>query len=135
MSWTMKAAVMQGIGKIEIENVEAPVPREHEVLIRVKSVGVCGSDVHYFVEGRIGDFIVEPPFILGHECSGEIAEVGECVTTLKPGDRVTVEPGVPCGGCEKCLTGRYNLCPDMTFWATPPVNGVFCEYVTHPAQF
>ena len=135
MAKTMKAAVMKGIRNVEIEHMDIPVPREEEVLVRVKSVGVCGSDVHFFVEGRIGDYVVEPPFILGHECSGEVIEVGECVTTIQPGDRVTMEPGIPCGKCVKCRSGRYNLCPDVVFWATPPINGVFCEYVTHPAQF
>lgn len=131
----MKAAVMKGLRHIEIEELPMPVPKEHEVLIRIRSVGVCGSDVHYFVEGRIGDFVVQPPFILGHECSGEVVEVGKGVRDLKPGDRVTMEPGIPCGRCEFCRSGRYNLCPEVVFWATPPVNGTFCEYVVHPAHF
>lgn len=131
----MKAAVMKGLRRIEIEELPVPVPKENEVLIRIRSVGVCGSDVHYFVEGRIGNFVVQPPFILGHECSGEVVEVGKGVTHLKPGDRVTMEPGIPCGKCEFCRSGRYNLCPDVVFWATPPVNGTFCEYVVHPAHF
>jgi len=76
MSQQMKAAVMKGIRKVEIENLPVPVPKEDEVLVRIKSVGVCGSDIHYFIEGRIGDYIVEPPFILGHECSGEVVEIG-----------------------------------------------------------
>ncbi|HXL02965.1 MAG TPA: NAD(P)-dependent alcohol dehydrogenase [Candidatus Atribacteria bacterium] len=135
MAQTMKAAVMKGIGQIEIEELPIPIPREEEVLVRIKSVGVCGSDVHYFVEGRIGDYVVKPPFILGHECAGEVVEIGKKVKNLKPGDRVTMEPGVPCGKCEFCRSGRYNLCPDVVFWATPPVNGTFCEYVTHPANF
>ncbi len=135
MAHTMKAAVMKGIGKIDIEEMAVPIPASDQVLVRIKSVGVCGSDVHYFVEGRIGDYVVEPPFILGHECSGEVVEVGEDVTSLQPGDRVTMEPGIPCGRCQSCLSGRYNLCPDVVFWATPPVNGVFCEYVVHPACF
>lgn len=135
MGQTMKAAVMKGIRHIEIEELPIPIPGEGEVLVRIRSVGVCGSDVHYFVEGRIGDFVVHPPFILGHECSGEIVEVGKGVKYLKPGDRVTMEPGIPCGKCEFCRLGRYNLCPDVVFWATPPVDGTFCEYVVHPAHF
>ena len=91
MSQQMKAAVMKGIRKVEIENLPVPVPKEDEVLVRIKSVGVCGSDIHYFIEGRIGDYIVEPPFILGHECSGEVVEIGAGVKDLKPGDRVTME--------------------------------------------
>ncbi|MEN3185168.1 MAG: NAD(P)-dependent alcohol dehydrogenase [Atribacterota bacterium] len=135
MSGRMKAAVMKGIGKIEIEELPIPIPGDEEVLIRIKSVGVCGSDVHYFVEGKIGDYVVQPPFILGHECSGEVVEVGSRVKNLRPGDRVTMEPGIPCGKCEFCRSGRYNLCPDVVFWATPPIDGTFCEYVTHPAYF
>ncbi len=135
MSQQMKAAIMKGIRTIEIESRPIPLPREDEVLIRIKSVGVCGSDVHYFVEGRIGDYIVKPPFLLGHECSGEVVEIGSQVKNLKPGDRVTMEPGIPCGKCENCRTGHYNLCPDVVFWATPPIDGTFCEYVVHPANF
>ncbi|MGQ9622849.1 MAG: NAD(P)-dependent alcohol dehydrogenase [Candidatus Caldatribacteriaceae bacterium] len=135
MAKTMKAAVMKDIRRIEIEELPIPVPRENEVLIRIRSVGICGSDVHYFVEGRIGDFVVHPPFILGHECSGEVVEIGKGVKDFKPGDRVTMEPGIPCGKCEFCRAGRYNLCPDVVFWATPPVDGTFCEYVVHPAHF
>ncbi|MDK2897777.1 MAG: L-iditol 2-dehydrogenase [Candidatus Atribacteria bacterium] len=135
MADTMKVAVMTGIGQIEIEERPIPIPKEDEVLIRIKSVGVCGSDVHYFVEGKIGDYIVKPPFILGHECSGEVVEIGSRVENLQPGDRVTMEPGIPCGKCDYCRSGRYNLCPNVVFWATPPVDGVFCEYVTHSASF
>lgn len=135
MSEKMKAAVMKEIGKIDIEELPIPIPGDEEVLIRIKSVGVCGSDVHYFVEGKIGDYVVKPPFILGHECSGEVVEVGSRVKNLRPGDRVTMEPGIPCGKCEFCRSGRYNLCPDVVFWATPPIDGTFCEYVTHPAYF
>lgn len=135
MAHTMKAAVMKGIRKIDIDEVAVPIPASEQVLVRIKTVGVCGSDVHYFIEGKIGDYVVKPPFILGHECSGEVVEVGEDVDNLQPGDRVTMEPGVPCGKCPNCFSGRYNLCPDVVFWATPPVNGVFCEYVVHPACF
>ncbi|HOQ51685.1 MAG TPA: alcohol dehydrogenase catalytic domain-containing protein, partial [Candidatus Atribacteria bacterium] len=85
MAQTMKAAVMKGIGQIEIEELPIPIPGEEEVLVRIKSVGVCGSDVHYFVEGRIGDYVVKPPFILGHECAGEVVEIGKKVKNLKPG--------------------------------------------------
>ncbi|MGQ9472534.1 MAG: NAD(P)-dependent alcohol dehydrogenase [Candidatus Caldatribacteriaceae bacterium] len=135
MGEKMKAAVMKDIGKVEIEELPIPIPKEDQVLIRIKSVGVCGSDVHYFVEGRIGGYVVNPPFILGHECSGEVVEVGKGVRNLRPGDRVTMEPGIPCGKCEFCRSGRYNLCPEVVFWATPPVDGVFCEYIAHPASF
>lgn len=130
----MKAMVMTAIDKIEPAELPVPSPKAGEVLIRVKSVGICGSDVHYFHDGAIGSFKVETPFLLGHECAGEVAALGEGVTELKLGDRVALEPGIPCGKCEMCMTGRYNLCPDVIFFATPPVQGVLCEYVTHPAS-
>lgn len=123
---------MTGIGEIEIQERPVPEPGPGEVLVRIRSVGICGSDVHYFVEGKIGNFVVNPPFILGHECSGEIVEVGKDVKNVKVGDRVALEPGVTCGRCEFCRSGAYNLCSSISFWATPPVDGVFCEYVTHP---
>ena len=116
---------------------EAPMPKmgPDDVVIQMKSVGVCGSDLHYYRTGSIGNFIVEFPFVLGHEAAGVIVDVGENVKNLKKGDRVCMEPGVPCMKCEECLTGHYNLCKDVRFWATPPYDGVLCEYVAHPAAF
>lgn len=113
----------------------APVPGPGQVLIRVTAVGVCGSDVHYWARGAIGPFVVRGPLILGHEAAGEVVALGTGVTQLQVGDRVAMEPGVPCGRCPQCRSGRYNLCPDVVFWATPPVDGTFCEYVVHPAPF
>ena len=97
-------------------------------------LGICGSDLHYYETGAIGDYVVEPPFVLGHEPGGTVVEVGKNVTHLKAGDRVALEPGKTCGHCEFCKTGRYNLCPDVVFFATPPVDGVFQEYVAHEAD-
>lgn len=133
MDKTMKVAVMTGLMKIEYTKRPIPVPDNDEVLVKLEHVGVCGSDLHYFESGRIGNFIVEPPFVLGHEASGTIAAVGQNVKHLKVGDRVTLEPGRTCGKCEFCKTGHYNLCPDVVFFATPPIDGVFQEYVTHEA--
>ncbi|XP_022104677.1 sorbitol dehydrogenase-like isoform X2 [Acanthaster planci] len=99
------------------------------------AVGICGSDVHYLVNGRIGDFIVKAPMILGHESSGIVSAVGEGVTDLKVGDRVAIEPGVPCRMCSFCKGGRYNLCPDVIFCATPPVDGSLRRYYCHAADF
>ena len=96
-------------------------------------MGICGSDLHYYESGAIGDYVVKPPFVLGHEPGGTVVEVGKNVTHLKVGDRVALEPGKTCGHCEFCKTGRYNLCPDVVFFATPPVDGVFQEYVAHEA--
>jgi len=120
---------------LRIEDRAIPEPGPGEVLIQVKSVGVCGSDIHYFEHGRIADFIVEQPLVLGHEASGVVSAVGEGVTDLEVGTTVAMEPGVPCGRCKQCRAGRYNLCPDVEFFATPPIDGAFCEYVVLPRDF
>ena len=129
----MKAAYLEGIADIRVRECAIPEPAAHEALIRVRSVGICASDIHYFEHGRIGRFVVEQPLILGHEPSGEVVAVGAGVGHLAPGDRVSIEPGVPCLACGHCQAGRYNLCPDVVFMATPPVHGAFAEYVVHPA--
>lgn len=134
MEGKMKTAVMLGIGKMGFEERNIPVPKDDEVLVKLEYVGICGSDLHYYEQGRIGDYIVEPPFVLGHEPGGTVVEIGKNVTNLKVGDRVALEPGKTCGHCEFCRTGRYNLCPDVIFFATPPVDGVFQEYVAHEAD-
>ena len=134
MEGLMKAAVMTGIRKMEIQKVPIPKTRENEVLINVKHIGICGSDIHYYEFGNIGDYVIDSPFILGHEASGIIVEVGEKVTDLEVGDQVAIEPGVPCGTCDYCREGRYNLCPDIKFLATPPISGVFQEYIAFPAE-
>ncbi|UJF33877.1 NAD(P)-dependent alcohol dehydrogenase [Paenibacillus hexagrammi] len=126
---TMKAAVMTKPGEIRIEERPVPQVQADEVLIQVMAVGVCGSDVHYYEHGRIGRFVVEKPIILGHECAGIIAAVGSSVTRVSVGDRVAIEPGVTCGRCSACKEGRYNLCPDVQFLATPPVDGAFVQYM------
>ena len=129
----MKVAVMLGIGKMGFEERDIPRPKDDEVLVKLEYVGICGSDLHYYESGAIGDYVVKPPFVLGHEPGGTVVEVGKNVTHLKVGDRVALEPGKTCGHCEFCKTGRYNLCPDVVFFATPPVDGVFQEYVAHEA--
>ncbi|AJD30693.1 NAD(P)-dependent alcohol dehydrogenase [Clostridium sporogenes] len=134
MKGKMKVAVMVGIGKIKLEERQIPKVKEDEVLVKLEYVGICGSDLHYYETGAIGDFVVEPPFVLGHEPGGTVVEVGKNVKHLKVGDRVALEPGKTCGHCEFCKTGRYNLCPDVVFFATPPVDGVFQEYVSHEAD-
>lgn len=134
MEGTMKVAVMLGIGKMGFEDRPIPQPKDDEVLVKLDYVGICGSDMHYYETGAIGDKVVEPPFVLGHEPGGVVVEVGKDVKHLKVGDRVALEPGKTCGHCEFCKTGRYNLCPDVIFFATPPVDGVFQEYVAHEAD-
>lgn len=131
----MDAAYLEKAKDIRIRKIERPSPGEGEVLVAIKSVGVCGSDIHYYNHGRIGDFVVEEPIILGHESAGKIIDVGPGVVSLEKGDRVTLEPGVPCRKCEYCKQGRYNLCPDVEFMATPPVDGAFVEYVCFPEDF
>lgn len=129
-----RAAYMTGLKKMEICEVPVPELKADQVLVKIDYVGICGSDVHYYEHGRIGDFIVDGDFILGHECAGTIVAVGEGVTTHKTGDRVALEPGVTCGKCEYCSTGRYNLCPDVEFLATPPYHGCFVNYIAFPAH-
>lgn len=133
MKGTMKTAVMLGIGKMGFEERPIPVPKDNEVLVKLEYVGICGSDLHYYETGAIGDYVVKPPFVLGHEPGGTVVEVGKDVKHLNVGDRVALEPGKTCGHCEFCKTGNYNLCPDVVFFATPPVDGVFQEYVAHEA--
>lgn len=127
-----KAVFMHGTNEMIWKDVPVPAVKDNEVLVKIDSVGICGSDVHYYQHGRIGDFVVEGDFILGHECAGEVVEAGSAVKGLKVGDRVALEPGKTCGKCEFCKTGRYNLCPDVEFFATPPYHGVFTNYVAHP---
>ncbi len=103
--------------------------------IKIDTVGVCGSDVHYYTHGRIGSFVVEAPMVLGHEAAGTVTEVGSAVTSLKRGDRVCMEPGIPDLSSRASKLGLYNVDPSVVFWATPPVHGVLTSHVVHPAAF
>src|SRR6202165_5479662 len=125
----MTTAVLYGPHDLRVEQRPIPTPSEGEVLVRILSVGVCGSDVHYYEHGRIGDFVVRSPLVLGHESSGKIVEVGKGVLPARVGQRVAIEPGEPCGRCGQCRTGRYNLCPNIRFHGTPPVDGTLSEFV------
>ncbi|HOX37793.1 MAG TPA: NAD(P)-dependent alcohol dehydrogenase [Candidatus Brocadiia bacterium] len=135
MAKTIKAAVLVKAGKITYEDRPRPKPKAGEVLIAPEFCGVCGSDVHYYYEGRIADFVVEQPLVLGHEFAGRIVAIGRDVVNLKVGQKVAVEPGVPCRKCPLCKKGRYNLCPFVRFAGTPPADGAFAELVTYPADF
>ena len=132
---TMRASVLVAQDVIEMQERPVPQPGPGEVLVRVRSVGVCGSDVHYFREGRIGDMVVESPLTLGHEVSGVVAAAGEGVPEDRIGQRVAIDPQRPCRECRFCKGGHLNLCPQMEFYATPPVDGAFADYVTAPADF
>lgn len=131
----MRAAVLERAGVVSIESRRVPRPAPDEVLVKVTAVGVCGSDTHYFREGRIGEFVVDHPLVLGHEAAGVIVDVGRHISPDRVGQRVSVEPQVPCRACDQCMAGRYNLCPHIRFFATPPVDGAFQEFVTVPSVF
>lgn len=117
------AAVMPELGLIEIQTVDEPTPGPREAVVQIEAVGVCGSDTAYYTVGRIGDYVVDGPIILGHECAGKVIAVGSEVTQVAVGDRVAIEPGTPCRDCRDCMAGRYHLCPDLVFFATPPYDG------------
>jgi L-iditol 2-dehydrogenase len=129
------SAVLYGPGDVRIEDRPVPQPGPGEVQVEVAVIGVCGSDVHYYDHGRIGTRVVEHPMVLGHESAGRISAVGADVDPGRVGQRVALEPGVPCGRCVQCRRGRYNLCPDVAFFATPPVDGSIARYVTITADF
>jgi L-iditol 2-dehydrogenase len=131
----VKASFLDKSKRIYTEEVAVPTLDADQVLVKVESVGICGSDVHYYKHGAIGPYIVEKPIILGHELSGVITAVGSDVAQSRIGSRVAVEPQRACKVCKQCQAGRYNLCPDIEFYATPPVNGAFCEYVKIQSTF
>lgn len=132
----MKALVLERVGELAIRDIELPdVVGADDVKIAIDTVGVCGSDVHYYKHGRIGDFVVKKPMVLGHEGAGKVIEVGNAVKELKVGDRVCMEPGVPDFKSRATKLGIYNVDPDVRFWATPPDHGILTSTVVHPAAF
>ncbi len=130
----MRAAKLYAPGDVRLVEVEKPSPGYGEVLVRVEEVGVCASDVHWFRDGRIGETVLTEPLILGHEFGGVIAEVGPEVDDLNPGDRVAVEPAIPCSECDMCMAGDINLCRNIRFCGTPPTDGAFREFIAWPAR-
>jgi L-iditol 2-dehydrogenase len=130
----MKAMVLAGIGKIDI--VERPIPMLQyptDVLLRISRAGICGSDLHYYTQGRIGDQIVQFPFCLGHECSAVVADVGKQVTRFKPGDLVVVDPSVSCGACDQCRLGHFHTCRKVRFLGCPgQLEGCLCDFIVMP---
>lgn len=132
----MRALVLEKKGELSLREIALPQDvGPYDVRIAIHTVGVCGSDVHYYTHGAIGSYIVHQPMVLGHEASGTIVEVGANVTSLKVGDRVCMEPGVPNLASRATKLGIYNVDPDVRFWATPPVHGVLAPYAVHPAAF
>ncbi|HEY0920311.1 NAD(P)-dependent alcohol dehydrogenase [Devosia sp.] len=132
----MRALVLEKQHELKLREIELPTEvGPGMVKIKVHTVGVCGSDVHYYTHGRIGPFVVDAPMVLGHEAAGTVIEVGEGVTDLAVSDRVCMEPGVPDPNSRAARLGLYNVDPAVTFWATPPVHGVLTPYVVHPATY
>ncbi len=132
----MKALVLERVKQLAIREIDLPEELgPHDVRIAIRSVGVCGSDVHYYLHGAIGSFVVRAPMVLGHEASGQVVEAGSRVPHLKAGDRVCMEPGIPDANSRASRLGFYNLDPAVRFWATPPVHGCMRPTVVHPAAF
>lgn len=131
----MKAVFLIKKRKIVIEDIPAPeIKNDTDVLVRVRRVGICGSDIHYYLEGKIGDQIVKDRIILGHEAAGDVVDIGKGVKRVKKGQKVAIEPGISCGVCSQCITGKPNLCPYVKFFGTPPVDGALREYVVMPEK-
>jgi L-iditol 2-dehydrogenase len=130
----MKSMKLTGIRRMEMRVVPTPsILSEHEVLIRMKTLGVCGSDIHYYTTGRIGSQVVEYPFAVGHEGSGRVEKVGNGVTRVAPGDRIAIEPAMPCGECDQCLAGRPHTCRHLRFLGCPgQAEGSLSEYIVMP---
>lgn len=130
----MKSMKLTGIRQMEMKEVPTPsVLKEHEVLIRMKTLGVCGSDIHYYTTGRIGSQVVEYPFAVGHEGAGQVEKVGSSVTRVKPGDRIAIEPAMPCWECDQCRAGRPHTCRNLKFLGCPgQAEGSLSEFIVMP---
>ncbi|MBN1437719.1 MAG: alcohol dehydrogenase catalytic domain-containing protein [Sedimentisphaerales bacterium] len=130
----MKAAVLTAIRQIEIQDLAKPkIQKDNDVLLKLTKVGVCGSDVHYYITGRIGSQVVQFPFIVGHECAAQVVEVGPAVKNLKIGDNVAVDPAVVCHNCDQCKSNRENTCRELRFLGCPgQLAGCLCEYIVMP---
>jgi D-xylulose reductase len=132
----MRALVLERQRELSLRDIDLPQePGPDDVKVRVHTVGICGSDIHYYTHGKIGPFVVRQPMVLGHEAAGTIVEVGRNVKNLKVGDRVCMEPGIPDTSSRASKLGMYNVDPSVRFWATPPVHGCLAPYVVHPAAF
>jgi L-iditol 2-dehydrogenase len=130
----MKTMTLTGIRDIEMRDVPEPViSKPTDVLLKVGAIGVCGSDIHYYINGRIGSQIVKYPFTVGHECAAIVEKTGSHVTRVKPGDRVSVDPAISCYECDQCMKGRPNTCRNLKFLACPgQAQGCLSEYIVMP---
>ena len=128
------AAWLTGIQKIELSEIDMPIPESTEVIVKIEYVGICGSDMHFYETKNYSLGPIVDPLIPGHECAGVVSAIGADVTNLKIGDRVAIEPGQSCGECEFCKSGRYNICPNVRFISVPPYNGALRNYLAHHAS-
>jgi len=129
MSNSNRCLYLDNKHNLTIENKEIPKPESGQVLVRIAANGICGSDVHFYQDGRLGNFVVTTPYIPGHEASGTIVACGQNANRFSEGQRVVIEPGIACGQCTNCKIGRYNLCPNVVFLSAPPIDGTFCDYL------
>jgi L-iditol 2-dehydrogenase len=132
---TMHAAVLHAAGDLRYEDVPMPEPVADEVLVHISANGLCGSDIHFYEAGRLGPFVVDRPYIPGHESCGVVVRASVLRPDIREGQRVVIEPGIPCMRCELCKRGRYNLCRDVVFMSAPPINGTFAEYAAVKADY
>lgn len=130
----MKAIMLTGIRRMEMRDIPEPfVNGDHDVKIRMEVVGVCGSDIHYYTQGRIGSQVVRYPFTVGHEGAGTVVAAGKAVSKVKPGDRIAIEPAMPCWECDQCLAGRHHTCRKLRFLGCPgQAEGCLSEYIVMP---
>ena len=132
----MKAQVLTGLNQMELVEVPTPeIRKDDDVLLKIEIVGICGSDVHYYETGCIGSQVVQYPYMVGHECSAKVVEIGRAVTRVKVGDAIVVEPAVSCHQCDQCKIGRENTCRNLSFLGTPGQgDGCLCEYMVMPEE-
>jgi L-iditol 2-dehydrogenase len=132
---TMRAARLYAPGDLRLETIPVKAPAPDEVVVRLSANGLCGSDIHFYEDGKLGPFVVTEAYTPGHEASGTVVHAATGIDGPDVGQRVAIEPGIPCRRCEFCKSGRYNLCPDVVFLSAPPVDGTLAEYVTLAADF
>ena len=132
----MKAMMLTGIRQMDMKNIPEPVlVKSNYVKIRMSVLGICGSDIHYYAQGQIGSQKVKYPFTVGHEGAGVVVEVGPAVKRVKPGDRIAIEPAMPCWECDQCLAGRHHTCRKLRFLGCPgQAEGCLMEYIVMPEE-